>query len=105
MDHYEILGVRRGAGAGEITAAFRALAKVHHPDHGGDGERFSRLVLARTAALADAQNTPSSRVPQRATAPATTSRTPHAQHDSVTVFRVGPSPFTPPPARIPFFKI
>lgn len=31
-DPHEVLGVRRGAGPDEIRAAYRTLAKKHHPD-------------------------------------------------------------------------
>lgn len=31
-DPHEVLGVRRTAGPDEIRAAYRALAKKHHPD-------------------------------------------------------------------------
>src|SRR4051812_44056725 len=31
-DYYEILGINRTAGADEIRAAFRVLAKKYHPD-------------------------------------------------------------------------
>lgn len=31
-DPHEVLGVRRSAGPDEIRAAYRALAKKHHPD-------------------------------------------------------------------------
>ncbi len=36
-DYYEILGLARGAGEQDIKAAFRKMAKEHHPDkHAGD---------------------------------------------------------------------
>lgn len=44
--------------AEEIERRFRDLAKKHHPDHGGDAERFQALKRARDAAklaLAEAQ--------------------------------------------------
>ncbi len=35
-DPYEVLGVPRGAAAGQIKSAFRKLAKKHHPDANQD---------------------------------------------------------------------
>ena len=32
MDYYSVLGVKRGASAAEIKAAFREAAKEWHPD-------------------------------------------------------------------------
>jgi hypothetical protein len=50
IDLYEMLGVDRSASAEEITLAFRAHAKVLHPDrHPGDpevAERFKALTHA-----------------------------------------------------------
>lgn len=40
MDFYEILQVDRNAGAEVIQAAYRALARRHHPDVGGDPARM-----------------------------------------------------------------
>lgn len=40
---YEILGVRHDATQAEIQAAYRQAAKQHHPDVGGDGDRFKAL--------------------------------------------------------------
>lgn len=40
MNPYEALGVSRDATPEEIEAAFRRSAKQHHPDTGGDAEKF-----------------------------------------------------------------
>lgn len=37
---YEILGLAVGAPVADVKKAFRALAKLHHPDKGGDAEAF-----------------------------------------------------------------
>lgn len=49
---YEVLGVGRGADAGQIKRAYRSLAKSAHPDKGGDEDAF-RLIAAAYAALSD----------------------------------------------------
>ncbi|KPK21411.1 MAG: molecular chaperone DnaJ, partial [Dehalococcoidia bacterium SG8_51_3] len=35
-DYYEVLGIPRDAGAGEVKKAFRRLAFEYHPDHNRD---------------------------------------------------------------------
>ena len=37
---HEVLGVRPGADAREVRVAFRRCTRAHHPDRGGDPERF-----------------------------------------------------------------
>lgn len=44
-DPYRRLGVTRDATAADIKRAWRALAQVYHPDHGGDAEIFGQLKL------------------------------------------------------------
>lgn len=46
------LGLPEGAGLADVRSAFRALALVHHPDHGGDAEVFRRIRAAHDAAVA-----------------------------------------------------
>lgn len=37
---HEVLGVPPGATPAEVRVAFRRFARLHHPDHGGDPQRF-----------------------------------------------------------------
>lgn len=48
---WEVLGLPPDAGVEAIRAAFRDLAKVHHPDRGGDAEAFRELHAAYERAL------------------------------------------------------
>lgn len=42
-DYYEVLGVGKSASPDEIKKAFRRLAVKHHPDQGGDEEKFKEI--------------------------------------------------------------
>ncbi|KAG6865364.1 hypothetical protein C0993_008137 [Termitomyces sp. T159_Od127] len=53
-DYYKILGVPRDAGEAEVKKAYRRESLKHHPDKGGDEERF-KLVAEAYAVLSDAR--------------------------------------------------
>jgi DnaJ-class molecular chaperone len=46
MSHYDTLGVNRDATQEEIKRAFRKLASQHHPDKGGDTQKFQEIQKA-----------------------------------------------------------
>ncbi|KKL27399.1 hypothetical protein LCGC14_2385550 [marine sediment metagenome] len=48
---WEILGINQDATKQEIMNAYRSLAKVHHPDTGGDKEVFIKLRDAYEKAI------------------------------------------------------
>jgi molecular chaperone DnaJ len=45
-DYYEILGIGKDASADEIKKSFRKLAIEHHPDRGGQEEKFKEITEA-----------------------------------------------------------
>ena len=45
-DLYSVLGVNKNAEISEIRTAYKQLAKEHHPDKGGDPEKFKELSQA-----------------------------------------------------------
>ena len=49
LDPYEVLELQNNATREEVTAAYRALARTHHPDRGGDTQLFQQLAAARDA--------------------------------------------------------
>jgi molecular chaperone DnaJ len=53
-NYYDILGVKKDASADEIKKAFRKLARKHHPDAGGEEEKFKEINEAYET-LSDAE--------------------------------------------------
>lgn len=53
-DYYKVLGVDKNATAEEVKASFRRLAMEHHPDKGGNPEKFKEANEAYQV-LSDAQ--------------------------------------------------
>ena len=45
-DFYQILGVNETASQDEIKKAYRKLAVEHHPDKGGDENKFKKISEA-----------------------------------------------------------
>ena len=46
VDYYKVLGVPESSTDKDVTRAYRKLAKEHHPDSGGDEERFKEISAA-----------------------------------------------------------
>ena len=42
-DYYKILGIQRSATLEDIKKAYRSLAHKHHPDKGGDENKFKEV--------------------------------------------------------------
>jgi len=49
VDYYKILQIRRGAGKDDITAAYRRLCKLYHPDVNASPDAEERMKLINTA--------------------------------------------------------
>ncbi|WP_285499358.1 J domain-containing protein [Actinokineospora sp. NBRC 105648] len=106
VDYYELLGVRRDATAAEVKSAFRALAKVMHPDAGGTAGTF-RLLKTAYETLSDARRRAEYNAGTAAEAPAPPPRP--ATRPRRRMFRDEPA-FTPrgcdvPPTSLPWWHL
>ncbi|NTW28504.1 MAG: molecular chaperone DnaJ [Coriobacteriia bacterium] len=54
QNYYDLLGIKKDATADEVKKAFRRLARKHHPDAGGDEEKFKEINEAYEV-LSDAE--------------------------------------------------
>ena len=48
---WEVLGIKKEANEKEIKNAYKSMARIHHPDSGGDAERFKKVREAFDKAL------------------------------------------------------
>ncbi len=55
---HDVLGVALGAGEEEVRAAFRRFARHHHPDRGGDAQKFRAGLEAYQRLLGQAAPSP-----------------------------------------------
>lgn len=49
---FEILEISPESNKAQVKAAYRKLAAIHHPDRGGDGDKFDEVNQAYQRALA-----------------------------------------------------
>lgn len=52
---WEILGISKESNKKEMINAYRSMAKVHHPDSGGDSEQFQKIRKAYDEAIGSLQ--------------------------------------------------
>ncbi len=116
MTHYDTLGVRASASADEIERAYRAIAKVVHPDAGGDRITFgllnesygvladpdSRAAYDRELAAGVRAEDPSARRRSARTGPAANNPAPPGRRRKKGSWKTGswlPTPGQQPPKR------
>jgi DnaJ-class molecular chaperone len=57
-DPYKILGIYRGTSIDEVKSAYKRLARLHHPDKGGDAEVFQTVNTAYSIILKQYERPP-----------------------------------------------
>lgn len=50
---HDVLGINQDASKEEIKRAYKRLARLHHPDKGGDAEVFDRITKAYKSMYSD----------------------------------------------------
>ena len=50
-DYYQTLGINKNASEDEIKQAYRRMASKHHPDRGGDTQKFQEIEEAYSCLL------------------------------------------------------
>lgn len=62
---FEIINLTNSATTQEVKSSWRSLASIHHPDKGGDAEKFNELRQAYNQALklAEANDIATSKCP------------------------------------------
>lgn len=89
---YKTLGVSPGSSKDELKRAYRQLATQHHPDKGGDPERFKEISKAYDILTGKRQLTRHERAEQE--------RETQSRHQQVYQEQYRPQPrYTPPPPR------
>ena len=58
QDPYKILGMQRGSTIDEVKTAYKKLARLHHPDKGGDAEMFQTINTAYSLILKQSELPP-----------------------------------------------
>lgn len=105
QEHYAILGVRPDATSGQITRAYRALARSLHPDTAPTGDdtltRFTAVTTAYTVLHDPARRAAYDRGRTGRGAPPTTSAAPTAPPHPHIIDLTPPAPNDPEAARVP----
>lgn len=50
-DSFELLELQIGATIEDVKKSFKSLAQIHHPDKGGDAEKFIQITTAKNKCI------------------------------------------------------